>query len=303
MGKSILGKDQSFKTDDFFDSVHAQLEKKEPTVKQLPLEKITIKENIREEYGKIEEMAQSIKQKGLLQPITVTPTADGFYEIVFGHRRYKGMCLLSEQNPGQFTKIQAIVKNKEDFNEKEIKEVQLIENIQRENLSPIEVKGALLYFRESGLSNKEIADKLGKSEGFIHNTFSAIKTLESNEQLENLMKTNVNISLTDIHEIKPLPYKDQIRLIQEKLDGKINSVKELRERVRELKDLSYQTGRVFREQKNHYENILTEKDNTLRIKSFKYDPQETSQEDKNKLLSLLKTLITKIEGGTPIADH
>ena len=138
MGKKVLSENDGIKGSDFFATMQKTVNERGLQVKTIPINKVRIIKNVRQEYKGIENMAQSIKDKGLLQPITVTQTEDGFYEIIFGHRRYKGYCFLNEQSPDQYTRINAIIKDKDQFNEAEIKEVQLIENIQRENLSAIE---------------------------------------------------------------------------------------------------------------------------------------------------------------------
>ena len=91
--KTVLSEEDGFKHDyDYIDRLNDKMEERETGLKEIPLKKIRIKENIRNQYDKIEELAFSIKEKGLVQPITVTQSEDGFFDIVFGHRRFKGYC-------------------------------------------------------------------------------------------------------------------------------------------------------------------------------------------------------------------
>ena len=127
---------------DLIDEIENEINTQAETIYDLLLEKIRENQNIRKNCNeeKILEMAESIKQKGLLQPITVVKADDGFYEIIFGHRRYKAIMYLHKLDPKKYFKIKCIVKDKKDFNADEIKEIQLIENIQIEDLAINDIK-------------------------------------------------------------------------------------------------------------------------------------------------------------------
>lgn len=108
----------------------------------------------------IEELAESIKNHGLLEPILLTPM-DGKYLIVAGERRFRAVKSLGRD------KISAIVR---DFDKEDIKKLSLIENIQRENLNPIEE--AISYeelMKESKLTQAEFAKEIGKSRSHVAN--------------------------------------------------------------------------------------------------------------------------------------
>ena len=237
-------------------------------------------------------MAQSIKEKGIIQPITVTQSKDGFFDIVFGHRRFKGYCFLHEQEPTKYLKIQAIVKEKDFFDEEEIKEVQLIENIQRDNLKPLELKSALEYFRTRGFSIKDIALKLGKGEGYIKHIFSSIKTINANRKLETFMQSDVNVTLADIQEIKVLPFKEQIFLLKQRATGDIKSIKELRDKVWKLRANLTTKSKTDRETRASQGCFILGK-NSLKIKLN--DIENASDKQREKLITTLKDLINQIE--------
>lgn len=113
------------------------------------------------EYDKIKELADSIANNGLLQPIIVSPSIDGKYKIIAGERRWRA-CRISK-----ITDIPVIVK---DINEKEIIEIALIENIQRENLSAIEeAEGFERLIKEFNYTQEQIAEKVSKSRSHIAN--------------------------------------------------------------------------------------------------------------------------------------
>ncbi len=124
----------------------------------------------------IKEMADSIRELGLLQAIEVRPKDDRGYCVRFGHRRFLG-----NQLAGNNT-IRAKVKSR-DFNgdnhsAKEII-VRLVENIQRVDLAPFELAMNFKRLKGQGLKNKEIGDKIGKKEGYVSKVLSLINIPDS----------------------------------------------------------------------------------------------------------------------------
>ena len=110
---------------------------------------------------KIMELADSIKEHGVLQPIIVTKK-DNYYQIIAGERRWRASKVAGLKT------IPAIVR---DYDERKIREVALIENIQRENLNPIETAKALKeLMEEHNLTQEQLAKTLGKSRSAIANT-------------------------------------------------------------------------------------------------------------------------------------
>ncbi len=109
----------------------------------------------------LKELADSIKVHGVIQPIIVNKTGDR-YIIVAGERRFRASKLAGLKT------IPAIVKN---YTEQQIKEISLLENIQREDLNPIEVANAMKELLEIyGWTQDVLADRLGKSRPAIANT-------------------------------------------------------------------------------------------------------------------------------------
>ncbi len=109
----------------------------------------------------INELAASIKERGIIQPILVKEEQEGKYELICGERR------LNAAKKIGLERIPAIVK---DIATDELLETALIENIQREDLNPIEEAEAYLKLQERGLSHSEIAVKVGKNRTTIVNT-------------------------------------------------------------------------------------------------------------------------------------
>lgn len=109
----------------------------------------------------LKELADSIKVHGVIQPIIVNKTGDR-YIIVAGERRFRASKLAGLKT------IPAIIKN---YTEQQIKEISLLENIQREDLNPIEVANAMRELLEIyGWTQDVLADRLGKSRPAIANT-------------------------------------------------------------------------------------------------------------------------------------
>ncbi len=109
----------------------------------------------------IEELSKSIKEYGVIQPIVVTKK-DSFYEIIAGERRWRAA------KKAGLVEIPVIVM---EDNEQRNKEISLIENIQREDLNPIEkARGIKELMTDYNLTQQMVADKLGKSRSSIANT-------------------------------------------------------------------------------------------------------------------------------------
>jgi len=123
------------------------------------------------------ELADSIKQFGVLQPLLVQKKGD-YYEIIAGERRWRAAKLAG------LKEVPVIIK---EYTEKEIVEIALIENIQRENLNPIEE--AIAYKRlasEFGLKQDEIAERVSKSRQAVANS---MRLLKLSEKVQNMVIT------------------------------------------------------------------------------------------------------------------
>lgn len=109
----------------------------------------------------LNELAQSIKIHGVIQPILLTPR-NNRYMIVAGERRFRASII------AELKTIPAIIK---EFDDKQVKEIALLENIQRQDLNPIETARALKELQDSyGWTQEALADRLGKSRPNIANT-------------------------------------------------------------------------------------------------------------------------------------
>ena len=141
----------------------------------------------------LEELADSIKKYGLIQPIVVTKK-DGYYQIIAGERRWRA------SKKAGLTTIQAIVREDDD---KKNKEIALIENIQREDLNVVEkAVGIKLLMDEYDLTQAQVAEIVGKSRSGVANT---LRILNLDERVLELAKQG---KLTEGHCRALLAYED-----------------------------------------------------------------------------------------------
>ncbi len=126
----------------------------------------------------LSELADSIAQHGLIQPIVVSPTVDGRYRIVAGERRWRA-CRLAELN-----EVPVIIKNSDD---QTLAELALIENLQREDLNAVEeALGFRSLIDSFGLTQEEVAKRIGKSRSAVTNALRLLSL--SDKELDALRR-------------------------------------------------------------------------------------------------------------------
>lgn len=119
----------------------------------------------------LSELAESIAQHGLLQPILVRPLTLGGYEIVAGERRYRA-CRMAG-----ITEVPVIIR---ELSESETMELALIENLQREDLTPLEeAEGYSVLMKEHGFTQEDVAKSVGKSRPAIANSLRLLNLPQS----------------------------------------------------------------------------------------------------------------------------
>ena len=174
-------------------------------IQELDINKIQAnEEQPRKKFGNMESLVNSIKEKGVLQPILVREKAD-YFQIIAGERRYRAA------KEAKLKKVPVIQIN---ANEEETMEIALIENIQRENLNPIEeAEGYRLLIDRFGLTQEEASKKVGKDRATISN---ALRLLSLPEEIRTAI---VKQQLTAGHAKVLLSVKDEKK--QKKLFKKI----------------------------------------------------------------------------------
>ena len=194
----------------------------------------------------LQELAESIKQHGVLEPIIVKKSIHG-YELVAGERRTKASKIAGKET------IPAIVK---DFSDQEMMDIAILENIQREDLSPIELaEGFQKYINSTGLTQEEMAVKFGKSRSYITNLLGLLnlpksvrdkitsKELSASHalanrviredlsvrELENLCREETIVKKKPINrtvKIRPLKYNAYENILRDKLGCKAQVMKD-----------------------------------------------------------------------------
>lgn len=171
----------------------------------------------------IDELAQSIEEKGILQPLVVRPIGGGKYELIAGERRFRAATQL------QFEKVPVIVK---DVREEEVLEIALIENIQRENLNPIEE--ALAYrdlLSKFQYTQEELAKRLGKDRSSIAN---ALRLLKLPDKIRDYLVSEA-ISMGHARALLGIDDRElQIEVAKDVVDNKL-SVRDTEELIKKIK--------------------------------------------------------------------
>ena len=167
--KKVLGRGLSALLTGTTPSAGAQGAGRDPGFLHIPVEKIragTLQPRRTFSAGALEELVASIREKGVLQPVLVRPTPDG-YELVAGERRFR-----AAETAGLST-IPAVVRRLSD---REAIEAALVENIQRADLNAIELaEGYQRLVHDFSLSQEQVAERVGKDRATVANTIRLLK--------------------------------------------------------------------------------------------------------------------------------
>lgn len=194
----------------------------------------------------LEELANSIRIHGVIQPLVVNKLDNGNYMIIAGERRWRASKLAG------LDKIPVIVKN---YTDKQIKEISIIENLQREDLNPIEAARAIKQLMEEyNLTQETVSERIGKSRSNIANTLrllslypDVIKLVEEGRLSSGHAKTLVSIDDTTT----------QIKLAKQSCDGKM-SVRDLEKAVRNYLNPSKQKNTKANEQSLELKELISD---------------------------------------------
>jgi ParB family transcriptional regulator, chromosome partitioning protein len=169
---------------------------------------------------KLNELAQSIRANGLVQPLLLRRSANGRYQIVAGERRWR-----AAQRAG-LLRVHAVVRNIPDS---KLLELALIENIQREELNPIEEASAYQrLIHNLGLTQDEVAQQVGKDRSSIANY---LRLLKLPEDVQRMLEDEL-ISMGHARALLGLDTKDQIRRLANEVAEKKLSVRQTEQAVK-----------------------------------------------------------------------
>lgn len=240
----------------------------------------------------LNELASSIKEHGVVQPIIVKKSIKG-YELVAGERRTKAAKIAGLET------VPAIVK---DFDDEQMMEIALIENIQRENLNPIEE--AMAYdsiLRSSNITQDELAKKFGKSRSYITNSLGLLRLPDDTKKYVEDNK----LSMSHARALSKLEDNDQINRLANKIVNENLNVRAIENITRDIHDQEIKKEKAentlfeFKQydtlNTNHiYEDAMREKFGIkVKITGKKIEIPYSSQLELQRILELMDV---KIEG-------
>ena len=240
----------------------------------------------------LNELASSIKEHGIVQPSIVKKSIKG-YELVAGERRTKAAKIAGLET------VPAIVK---DFDDEQMMEIALIENIQRENLNPIEE--AMAYdsiLRSSNITQDELAKKFGKSRSYITNSLGLLRLPDDTKKYVEDNK----LSMSHARALSKLEDNDQINRLANKIVNENLNVRAIENITRDIHDQEIKKEKAentlfeFKQydtlNTNHiYEDAMREKFGIkVKITGKKIEIPYSSQLELQRILELMDV---KIEG-------
>ena len=283
---------------------------RENRIHMIDINKIDIVENIRNEYDGIDDLKESIMIHGVQSPIKVIEK-QGRYKLVFGHRRYLANKKCAQENE-KFSKIPCIVDT--DRSSEEIIELQLIENIDRDDLKDFEKSIALdKYKKMTGKSNREIAERFGKKEKWVRDSLSSleiIKNIESSSRISEAEKNNSspatnlnyrNIPTGIIVETKGLDVEFQKELLDQVIEKGLQrkDIREIKKEVESNTKKNLKKSKIKDDNEKSVSVLIDNKKYTLKksklvkIKNIIKYIEDTKEEDEAALLKMFKYLAKK----------
>lgn len=179
----------------------------------------------------LRELADSIQKQGLLQPILVKPIDGNKFQIVSGERRFRACKMLGIE------KIEAEVK---ELDGNAILEIQLIENLQRQDLSPLEEAQTFQRMTEElGYSHEDIAKKISKSREYVANK---VRLLKAKQMIKEALATG-RITEGHARAIMPINENEQQEVLNSVIQQNLN-VRQTEELVRQKQNVSRETQPV-----------------------------------------------------------
>ena len=227
----------------------------------------------------LKELADSIKEYGIIEPVIVKKSVKG-YELIAGERRTKAAKLAGLET------IPAVIK---DFNDQEMMEIALIENIQREDLNPIDEAFAYQKIIElSKMTQEEFAKKFGKSRSYVTNMLGLLNLPEN---VKELVKKH-EISMGHARALSKISDDAKVSELASRIVSEDLSVRDLEKTIQEGTLPKYREQDRVKETKSIrntiYEKIMREKVGTkVKIKTKKIEIPYDSEKDLERILEIL----------------
>lgn len=231
----------------------------------------------------LDELAESIRQHGVLQPILVRPNA-GAYQIVAGERRWRAAQIAKLES------VPVVVKEMKDY---EAAEISLVENLQRLDLNAVEEARALARLMEEfGYTQEQISVRVGKSRSHVANT---VRILALPDQILQMIERGL-ISAGHARALVGMDIKEQLRLARQ-IAGEGLSVREIEDKVRNIKPANREIEAMRVEYRDVEERLQNHFGTKVRIKAKKKGGiLEIPYFDEEDFERILETLGINLEG-------
>lgn len=250
----------------------------ENEVKELPIDKLRVnpyqpRKTFNEES--LQELAESIKEHGVIQPIIVKKSIKD-YEIVAGERRYRASKLAGK------TTIPCIIR---DFTDNQMMEIAVLENLQREDLNAIEeALGFEMLMKNLNLTQESLSKRIGKSRSYITNMLGLL-TLP--EPVKKLVKEG-KISTSHARTLSKIEDKTKIEELANKIVNENLNVRDLEEETKKapkkVKQNRISKSREYELLEQDLENYLGTK---VKIKNKKLEINYENEQDLNRILEII----------------
>lgn len=200
----------------------------------------------------LNDLADSIRTHGLIQPLTVRRLSSGYYQIIAGERRWRASKLAG------LAEIPAIVIEADD---RKVMELGLIENLQREDLNPVEeAAGYRVLVKEYGLTQEEVAQRVGKSRPAVAN---AMRLLDLPDAVHLLIEEG-SLSAGHARALLSLPGKEEQKKLAQKVVAEGLSVRQTESLVKRLLSMEKEVA-PKPEDPNHIYRVAAAKDLSSRF--------------------------------------
>ncbi len=230
----------------------------------------------------LNELAQSIKEYGVVQPVIVKKSIKG-YELVAGERRCKASKLAGLQE------VPAIIK---DFTDQEMMEIALIENIQREDLNPIdEAKSVNNIIRLKNYTQEEFAKRFGKSRSYVTNLLGLLKLPAPVQK----MLINNEISASHARVLSKLDNEEEIISLANRIKTEglnVREVESITNKEEVVKRKPIKTSQTRDPKLGIYENVISDKiGNKVKINNKKIEISYNSVKDLERIMEIFNISI------------
>ena len=252
----------------------------EEEIREIPINKLRVNPyQPRKTFNQesLQELAESIKEHGVIQPIIVKKSIKD-YEIVAGERRFRASRLAGKET------IPAIVKN---FTDEQMMEIAVLENLQRENLNSIEE--ALAYetlMKNLNLTQEQLSKRVGKSRSYITNILGLL-TLP--EEVKELVKQE-NITTSHARTLSKLEDKEKILDLANKIINENLNVRQVEETTKEeaFTKKVKQTPKIKNKEYEILERDLADYLGTkVKVKTKKIEINYENESDLNRILEII----------------